>query len=91
MTYMMLQTIEKTGGRFNYFIFAIYRWLRYTPALIGLILIYFMLPFLGSGPIFKTNINFITETCYDYWWRNILYINNYYDARGNVSVFHNFY
>ena len=71
--------------RFDWFAFLLFRWLRYTPALLGLILFYFLLPLLSSGPIYRESIQALTLPCERFWWRNLFYFNNFYDATGNVS------
>ena len=75
-------------GRFDYFAFLAFRWLRYTPNLLATILLYFLLPHASSGPIFRENIELQSQTCEHFWWRNLLYINNFFDAKGNVSCSH---
>ena len=63
------------------------RWLRYTPALFGTLLLYFLLPlYPTSGPIFLDTIEKVTSPCERFWWRNLLYLNNWYDVTGNVSI-----
>ncbi len=72
--------MSKTYGRpFNYFVFILMRLLRFTPNLIGIILLYFLMPHFGSGPIFKENIDTVYKPCEQFWWRNLLYINNFND------------
>ncbi len=43
------------------------------------------MPHFGSGPIFKENIDAVYKPCEQFWWRNFLYINNFYDDSGTVS------
>lgn len=86
VSYVTLELLKSKGRSFNYFAFVLFRWLRYTPNLIGVILLYLLLPHFGSGPIFKENINFMYKPCEQLWWRNLLYINNFYDASGTVRI-----
>jgi len=84
-SFVTLEVFKSKNRPFNYYLFILVRWLRYTPNLIGVILFYFLLPHFGSGPIFKENIELMYKPCEQFWWRNLLYINNFYDATGNVS------
>ena len=88
VSYVMIDVINSKKGRFNYYVYVVHRWLRYTPALIGTILLYILLPLLGGGPIFKQSIHAISNPCEQFWFRNLLYYNNFYDATGNVSEIH---
>ena len=37
---------------------------------------YWLLPYFGDGPVYKPQVKSIAAGCKDYWWTNILYINN---------------
>lgn len=75
ISYSILKTL-KSGGRFNYFVYLINRWLRYTPLVAVTVLSYQLLPHFGSGPIFKDNIYPIVRACENNWWPNLLFANN---------------
>ncbi|RWS31078.1 Nose resistant to fluoxetine protein 6-like protein [Leptotrombidium deliense] len=70
----------KNGGKLSLFKHLIYRWIRLTPTVIGILLITFLMfsPYSGSGPIFYRNANIITEKCYNNWWSNVFYLNNWF-------------
>ncbi|KAJ8717588.1 hypothetical protein PYW07_005518 [Mythimna separata] len=56
------------------------RWLRLTPpyaVVLGLTVTW--LRYLTSGPLWKEMVEKEAMDCRVNWWRNILYINNYYD------------
>nr|CAI5833622.1 unnamed protein product [Callosobruchus analis] len=58
----------------------IHRYLRITPAVIMLYLSsMYLLPYLGSGPIYKNTCKELTDTCQSNWWSLLLYIQNYYN------------
>ena len=82
-SYVTLDVLEKRQ-KFDYVIFILYRWLRFTPALIGTLLLYVLLPLMGSGPIYRDSTSLMSEPCERYFWRNLLYFNNFYDFHGNV-------
>ncbi|CAF0748592.1 unnamed protein product [Adineta ricciae] len=60
----------------------IYRYLRYTIFYAIILLIYIALsPYLGQdGPVYPENGS-ETLSCRHTWWRNLLYINNFFDSR----------
>ncbi|CAF1474248.1 unnamed protein product [Rotaria sp. Silwood1] len=65
----------------------IYRYLRYTIFYAIILLIYITLsPYLGQyGPIYPIN-GIETSTCRRTWWRNLLYINNFFDLRDSCMT-----
>lgn len=56
------------------------RWLRLTPALAVMVAFDALwLEHLGAGPLWNQHVvKAEAQVCKDYWWTNILYINNYY-------------
>ena len=40
-------------------------------------MISFLWPLIGSGPVFKSQTGELLEACYNSWWKNLLYINNF--------------
>ncbi|KAI1308971.1 Nose resistant to fluoxetine protein 6 [Halotydeus destructor] len=76
----------KTDGRINFAQYIIARWARTFPVSIAVILILLGFPkFMGSGPFFNLAHNNITQDCLNYWWRDIVYINNLYPS-GEICV-----
>ena len=58
------------------------RYLRIMPSLAALILFCtFVLPLLGSGPQWNLVVNNNSEMCKKYWWRNLLFIHNWFGLR----------
>ncbi|KAF5288412.1 hypothetical protein FQR65_LT12025 [Abscondita terminalis] len=76
LSYVFLKI--NTFHKFNLSIFYLHRYLRLTPALGAVILIYIgLLKFMSSGPLWLISSTFYTNTCIEYWWKNVLYINNF--------------
>jgi len=78
LSYMFCGAYEKTK-RFNLPLFYLHRYLRLTPALAIMLAInatWFI--HVGSGPLWPYNTP-STTACQNYWWRNMLYINNMFD------------
>lgn len=77
LIYVALPMLEKHKGRFNYPIYVIHRWVRLTPAMIGTIAFITVMPYFGSGPMWKKEMTWQSEGCQKNWWMNILYISNW--------------
>lgn len=55
------------------------RFMRIVPTFGALILFCtYILPIIGSGPQWNLVVNQHAENCKQYWWRNLLFIHNYY-------------
>ena len=86
VTYLTLKELAKTNGRVNWFLFYFHRFWRITPlymvclAIWATLIIHF-----GKGPNKDDYAQFRTEVCRDYWWANLLYIQNLYPFPGNLS------
>lgn len=63
------------------------RFLRIVPMLAALVLFCtFVLPELGSGPQWNLVVNRHAEICKENWWRNFLFIHNYFGFGEMVST-----
>jgi len=77
LIFVALPMLQKHKGKFNYFIYAVHRWVRLTPAMIGVICFITIMPALGTGPYWKQEMTWQSEGCQKNWWMNLLYINNW--------------
>jgi peptidoglycan/LPS O-acetylase OafA/YrhL len=88
MCYLTYQEIERRRGKtsFLYWVmFYLHRFLRLLP-LYGFCMAFYVLvlPTLGTGPLWWQTEKTVYD-CYDYWWTNFLFINNFYpEGRGNL-------
>ncbi|KAL0275852.1 UNVERIFIED_CONTAM: hypothetical protein PYX00_003579 [Menopon gallinae] len=76
--YLLLKFLDKS--KFQPWTFYIHRYLRTTPALAAVVLMYaswFVL--LGTGPAWDRMTSYSKKLCQEYWWPTLLYINNYYN------------
>ncbi|XP_033118096.1 nose resistant to fluoxetine protein 6-like [Anneissia japonica] len=89
VTYLTLNYMKKNNGRLNWVMFYVHRYLRLTPVYMLVIFIFTTLtPYFATGPfysyLFDPNPAPGVETqityCQDYWWTNLLYINNLYPS-----------
>ncbi|XP_022247209.1 O-acyltransferase like protein-like [Limulus polyphemus] len=79
ITYLYLKEINK-GGKINWIYFYVHRFWRLTPPFMLLLAFDAVLwKHLGSGPYWPEEGMEGTK-CSKYWWRNLLYINNMWNA-----------
>ncbi len=86
-------TFHYTKGKlfkFSITAFLLSRFLRLTPQLFIFILITFLIPLLGSGPLWSETMTPIIENCSRYWWRNLFYIQNMFRA-DEMCALHSWY
>eukprot|EP00057_Strongylocentrotus_purpuratus_P004135 XP_003728102.1 PREDICTED: nose resistant to fluoxetine protein 6 [Strongylocentrotus purpuratus] len=77
VAYTGFKYMSKSVGRVNWLVSIVHRYLRITPAMAVVILLYtFVYPYLGEGPFWYKRIE-DTQDCYQWWWTNFLYINNF--------------
>ncbi|XP_048777957.2 nose resistant to fluoxetine protein 6-like isoform X2 [Ostrea edulis] len=77
-SYLLLKQMSKTKGRINWFLFYFHRFWRLTPVYMMVIGMYVTIyPHLIFGPN-KTNAD---ETCKRVWWKNFLYIDNFFGIK----------
>ncbi|XP_077861749.1 nose resistant to fluoxetine protein 6-like [Saccoglossus kowalevskii] len=84
VTYLTLKELE-SGRQINWIIFYVHRYWRLTP-LYGFVLLVWMYLFLyvGRGPL-QWTMELYVQSCYDWWWTNLLYINNLVPFPGNEN------
>ena len=73
-------TWHLTGGKWKNFSiigFIVIRYCRLTPQIIVFILLTFLIPLVNDGPLWNRIVVRQVSKCYDTWWANLLYIQNY--------------
>ncbi|XP_071944620.1 O-acyltransferase like protein-like [Antedon mediterranea] len=86
LTYLTLKHLKKTNGRINWLLFYFHRFWRLTPSYmmsIGILSTLFV--YFGKGIGKNEFAEYSTNTCSDYWWTNLLYINNLYPFPGSLA------
>ncbi|GBN65246.1 Nose resistant to fluoxetine protein 6 [Araneus ventricosus] len=64
--------------KLNVFLFIFRRLWRLTPPFMFVIATVYILPHIGSGPVWKeTVVDGLSKKCAATWWTNLLYINNF--------------
>lgn len=60
---------------------------RLVPNLVALILFCtFILPWTGTGPLWNQVVQHHSDVCKNTWWRNLLFIHNYFGFENMVSL-----
>ncbi|XP_069136396.1 nose resistant to fluoxetine protein 6-like [Argopecten irradians] len=90
VTYVYFRNIRKNNGKVNWFLFYFHRYWRLTPVYAFCIMFYGSLFFHtlhGAVRVWQdsTMIQEWLNRCPQYWWANLLYINNFYPHYGNLG------
>lgn len=67
--------------RFNGTLYTIARYIRLTPQQVIVILMFFLLPLLGEGPIYKQGTEPYANNCMKNYWLNLLYLQSYINRK----------
>lgn len=73
-TYVTWSITRGEYRRFNKFAFLISRYLRLTPQVLLVILLFIVFPLMGDGPYWKGLIQKESDNCKQNWWVNALYL-----------------
>ncbi|XP_061188236.1 nose resistant to fluoxetine protein 6-like [Saccostrea echinata] len=84
-TYLLLKEMKKSKGRINWFLFYFHRYWRLTPMYMLVIGLYTtLLNHVIFGPL-RPSVSPGTK-CDEYWWMNLLYINNFVDKPEDLCL-----
>ncbi|KAJ8021720.1 Nose resistant to fluoxetine protein 6 [Holothuria leucospilota] len=76
VTYLTLKELQARNGKINWFLYYFHRFWRLTPAYMVTIAIWTSLTIhIGVGAGKEERLRYELQTCQDYWWTNLLYIN----------------
>ncbi|KAK6641445.1 hypothetical protein RUM44_013156 [Polyplax serrata] len=84
-SYHLMDVLDKTG-KFPLFKYYVHRYIRLTPALAAIVLMYatwYVL--IGDGPNWISMTKPWKELCVSHWWTTLLYINNYYNPTSQCA------
>ncbi|PSN45475.1 hypothetical protein C0J52_08663 [Blattella germanica] len=79
VSYVFLKQKAKSKGKsFNIPLFYLHRYIRLTPVLAVMVLLQVsLIDHMGSGPLWDTSNQFLTQLCKENWWSALLYVQNY--------------
>lgn len=83
--YLLYKAVHKSKGVLTFsrigFTY-LHRFLRITPTYLVVVGVYALLfKYFYDGPLWDAGMDYIESTCNSYWWRNILYIDNFFDIQ----------
>ncbi|XP_064649593.1 nose resistant to fluoxetine protein 6-like [Lineus longissimus] len=87
VTYLCLKEMKAKDGKINWPLFYFHRFWRLTPAYMFCIMFFTnLIQYVAPGP--GTGIGgFGNENCKDWWWTNLLYINNFVPLNNGKMCF----
>ena len=79
LSHKLIGILEKSSGKFNYANYIMNRWLKLSIPLFGAILLYYIMPMVGSGPIWNECDGYFQPGCKDWSiiMSNFLYYSNF--------------
>ncbi|XP_055952756.1 nose resistant to fluoxetine protein 6-like [Argiope bruennichi] len=86
-----LKALDKKNGRLNFLRYYLHRIWRLTPPVAGVLLIMFILPLLGSGPLWKDVIGKQVGNCEKYWWQALIIPINTWTHFEEMCLLHTWY
>ncbi|XP_071455268.1 nose resistant to fluoxetine protein 6-like [Hetaerina americana] len=89
LVYFLMKELErKNHGIFMIYVF---RYMRLTPVFMFLVFFYStLLNKIGSGPLWEKIIDPERERCWENWWTNMIYVNNYVNPE-RMCMSHSWY
>ena len=84
--YISLSITKGKPENFNIFLYIVLRLTRLLPQLMIFILLTFLLPLLGSGPLWREVVVSNVRKCETNWWLNMLLINNIFRVDQMVNI-----
>ncbi|XP_054163306.1 nose resistant to fluoxetine protein 6-like [Oppia nitens] len=90
--YIMLPMLEKRRGKVNIIVLVLHRLIRVIPSICGIMAINFLWPIVTTGPILiddSTDV-YLSQSCRNNWWHNILLINNWF-APDDICLINTWY
>lgn len=73
----MIGRLEKSKGKFNYFTYALFMYLKLYVPVLGSILMFIIFPLTGDGPFWYEGSRYYSDSCVQFFWPNILTYNFY--------------
>ena len=88
--YLTLREMTRRKGGFPVLMYYLHRYLRLTPTLAFVMFFaWFLTLHLANGPIYQQGVGVGSawyQSCENYWWTNLLYINNVYPVNASGCI-----
>ncbi|GFT13910.1 o-acyltransferase like protein [Nephila pilipes] len=88
--YFTVKLVKIQKKKFHLGLFVLHRLWRIIPVYYFILLCATLVPLMGSGPAFHDVMLNSIYPCFEYWWRNALFIHNFYEAT-NICMLHTWY
>ncbi|GFT13903.1 nose resistant to fluoxetine protein 6 [Nephila pilipes] len=88
--YFTVKLVKIQKKKFHFGLFVLHRLWRIIPVYYFILLCATLVPLMGSGPAFHDVMSKFVYPCFRYWWRNALFIHNFYDTT-NACMLHTWY
>ncbi|CAL1281405.1 unnamed protein product [Larinioides sclopetarius] len=79
LSYFSLKHVKVDKKRFDVKALILHRLWRIVPVYYFILLCGLLVPLMGSGPMFEDTMADSIYPCFRYWWRNLLFINNFFN------------
>ncbi|GFT86833.1 nose resistant to fluoxetine protein 6 [Trichonephila clavipes] len=86
-----LKALDRKNGRLNFLRYYLHRIWRLTPPVAGVLLVMFLLPLLGSGPLWQDVIGKQVANCEKYWWQALIIPINTWTHFDDMCLLHTWY
>ena len=79
LAYLSIPEMQKKKGHINIAVFMVHRVIRLAPIYYFVLMLFvnFFIPHFGTGPAWPFIDYKYSKTCNEYWWANLLFINNF--------------
>ena len=89
ITYLVLREMDRRKGKIPLVFFYLHRYVRISPLYYFLLFLWFkVVPHIGHGPNWHYTDR---HNCEQYWWTNVLYINNFHPRYNHICYLVSWY
>mmetsp|Transcript_21737 Transcript_21737/g.21494 ORF Transcript_21737/g.21494 Transcript_21737/m.21494 type:complete len:411 (+) Transcript_21737:239-1471(+) len=79
LAFLTTAHLKASKGRMNWGVFEMHRFIRLIPIYYMCFFTYaFLLRYVGSGPQWPLFVEVTPDACQNYWWSNLLFVNNFF-------------
>uniref|UniRef100_T1KJ36 Nose resistant-to-fluoxetine protein N-terminal domain-containing protein n=1 Tax=Tetranychus urticae TaxID=32264 RepID=T1KJ36_TETUR len=89
LVYTTLGSLHRTG-RINVCELFLNRIARFFPSVLSTLALLFLIPSLGTGPLWSEYFNYQLDKCSNYWWATLLFVNNWF-PEAKICMLHTWY
>ncbi|XP_053202512.1 nose resistant to fluoxetine protein 6-like [Panonychus citri] len=87
--YTTLGSLHRSG-RINVLEMILNRFIRFSPSVWFTLALLFLIPAIGSGPLWSEYFDYQLDKCNNYWWGTVFFINNWF-PEAKICMLHTWY